>query len=305
MAKRRKADGVPPLPTRFQPYRNCANRPPRFSFFLNLPAELRIQVYRHILRIPGAIDADYFWNKPSIDLSLLRVCKQVHQEASHYFYSTNTFCFLEACDDHQEDHDAVFQHRIHYWLNIIGKTNRLSVHRLQLRMRDERGAKYYENLLEYMSSQLPNIKRLGLAMEKHQIGHVRTLSDGHVIDWEPNYIVSISEKKMPRVANGLKSLNLNLLMVTATRDQIQVLNKFSALLQCQVKAIEPKNARRTEVDCRNFFEQKVWYESPGHPYNRQIRQDLRTSGVGEYFEEDIPDEKDESLRDSAGSTASE
>ena len=97
---------------------------------------------------------------------------------------------------------------------------------------------------------------------------------------------------MPRVANGIKSLNLRLLVLAETRDHIEVLKKLSALFQCQIRAIDPKDARRQDNHCLNFLEQKVWYESPGDAYNRQIRQDISLSGLDEYFEDDKSDEDD-------------
>lgn len=291
--KKEKKASAARTPTRFQPPRTCSPRAPRFPFFLKLPAELRIQIYSHILKFPGAIDADYFWNKPSIDLSLLRACKQINREASHFFYNTNTFCFLEGCDEFQEDHNAIFDHRIYHWMRNLSMANRLSVHRLQLRMRDERPVDYYERLLAYTSGQLPNLTHLGLVMEKHHIGHIRTPSNGHLADWQPNYVIPITEKKMARVAIGLKSFNLNALVVAASRDRIKVLRKFSGLFhQVQVQAIEPQDARRMEFDCRNLLEQKVWYESPGDPYNLKIRQAMRVSGLLDEYFEDGSDMKD-------------
>lgn len=244
------------------------------------------------MKLPGAIDADYFWNKPKIDLSVLRVCKQIHREASHYFYGANTFCFLEGCDDFQEDENAVFDNRAYHWLQLIGKTNRLLVQRMQLRMREERDIDYYERLLAYISSQTPNLKRLGLVLETHHIGHIHTTANVHITDWQPNYVVPIEEDKMRRLAEGLKSLNLSHLVIAETRDHMDLLKKLPELFNCKIQAIEPKSAKRMDLDCLSFLELKVWHESPGDPYNQKIRQDMRASGLeAEYFG-DIPDEQD-------------
>lgn len=59
--------------------------------FFNLPLELRLQVYGHAF-IPT--EHDYSWKRKSGDratVSLLRTCKQIHNEAASVLYSRVTF----------------------------------------------------------------------------------------------------------------------------------------------------------------------------------------------------------------------
>jgi hypothetical protein len=61
--------------------------------FLSLPSELRIKIYAwHFAGMNRVVDLDpdnhkRTWKK----LGLLRTCRQIYAEASHFFYSTNTF----------------------------------------------------------------------------------------------------------------------------------------------------------------------------------------------------------------------
>ncbi|KAM7208311.1 hypothetical protein V8F20_001289 [Naviculisporaceae sp. PSN 640] len=298
--------------TRFQPYRKCAQRAQRFTFFTRLPAELRENVYRQFLSFPDeALDAASLWNKlpwnqPDTPqdlrrpLSIFQANKAIGLEAAHFFYSTNTFCFLEGCDDFTDDGDDITQHRIYRWLNKIGKVNCLSIRRLQLRMREERKEPYYTALFTHVSVQIPNLTRLGLVMEKHHVSRAADDSSAQLTRWEPNHIVSLDDDRIRAILKGLKTLSLKVIMVVDTRARAKFVQSLPVLAGCQVQAIEPKYARRLEDICPNFFFQKCWFVSPASSYNIQIRQAICQSrhGVEEYFKGvptgDIqPESKDE------------
>ncbi|KAK8251115.1 hypothetical protein HDK77DRAFT_202481 [Phyllosticta capitalensis] len=59
---------------------------------LDLPAEVRLRIYEHVLLVPHTIDLDPS-NTSTLSprLRLLLVSRQLHNEASHVFYSRNTF----------------------------------------------------------------------------------------------------------------------------------------------------------------------------------------------------------------------
>lgn len=63
--------------------------------FLELPSELRIKVYEHFFDDEGAesvLDlAPDNYKRYHKKLGLIRVCRQVHDEATHLFYSTRAF----------------------------------------------------------------------------------------------------------------------------------------------------------------------------------------------------------------------
>ncbi|KAF7546806.1 hypothetical protein G7046_g9194 [Stylonectria norvegica] len=68
--------------------------PPKPFLFLTLPSELRLKIYDYFFQDSGESVIDLgpgnqkrFHKK----LGIIRVCKQVHMEASHFFYSTRTF----------------------------------------------------------------------------------------------------------------------------------------------------------------------------------------------------------------------
>ncbi|KAK6516139.1 hypothetical protein TWF506_006049 [Arthrobotrys conoides] len=69
------------------------------STFLNLPLEIRDQIYGYLVifnisPVPDAPNHISYWvpfHKPFLDLLILRVNKQVHDEASTVLYSRNTF----------------------------------------------------------------------------------------------------------------------------------------------------------------------------------------------------------------------
>jgi hypothetical protein len=272
-----KAKGKNTAATRFLPYRRCAQRPPRFSHFLDLPAELRLMVYSHLLRIPEAADVCGIWNeKPTVDVALLRTCKQIHGEASHYFYSTNTFCFLEHCDDFQDDDDDLAMNQGRMWLTSIGKTNALSIRHLQLRIREERATKYYMDLLAYIATQSPNLMRLALIAEKHQISK-SAVHHGHLLTrWEPNHVTPLGIWTMFLLKNSLRLFNLNVLLLAGRRREV-LMNQLCYLYQCRVQAIDRDVAKRRDDGCRSLWKQKKWYD--GVPMGKDERRVARLEGM--------------------------
>ncbi|PHH93052.1 hypothetical protein CDD83_1754 [Cordyceps sp. RAO-2017] len=61
--------------------------------FLSLPSELRIKIYQHYFDATDVVlDLDPAnYKRIHKLLGLMRVCKQIHAEATHYFYSTRPF----------------------------------------------------------------------------------------------------------------------------------------------------------------------------------------------------------------------
>ena len=63
--------------------------------FLALPGELRNRIYQFALVAAKPFAVRLQWNRPP-DAALLRVNRQIFDEASGYFYAENTFRFPEA-----------------------------------------------------------------------------------------------------------------------------------------------------------------------------------------------------------------
>ena len=79
--------------------------------FLLLPSELRLRIYEYIfLYEPQLVPIFKPPAERSISPSILRTCKQIHQEASPILYSENTILI--------SDSEQIFQ-----WLTQIGRTN--------------------------------------------------------------------------------------------------------------------------------------------------------------------------------------
>lgn len=79
------------LPLRpFQPRKRVPSKP--FPF-LDLPSELRIKVYAAFFAdVDTVLDLEPGnYKRIHKKLGLVRVCRQIHDEAAHFFYSTHTF----------------------------------------------------------------------------------------------------------------------------------------------------------------------------------------------------------------------
>jgi hypothetical protein len=76
------------------PFNKPKRRVPASPFhFLSLPAEVRIQIYTYFFDdIPTLLDLNpHNYKRIHKKLGLMRVCRQVHDEATFAFYSTRTF----------------------------------------------------------------------------------------------------------------------------------------------------------------------------------------------------------------------
>ncbi|KAK0708008.1 hypothetical protein B0H67DRAFT_648123 [Lasiosphaeris hirsuta] len=246
--------------TRFQPYRRCAQRPPRFSLFLRLPPELRLQVYDHLLRMPGALDVCGIWNdRPRTDVALLRVCRQIHIEASHVLYSTNTFCFLEHCDDFNDDMSDPELAYCRSWLRSIGSTNAGFIRNVHLRLREERPTKYYVDLLHGIAGCTPNITRLALVSERHASSG--RLVNGHFTSvWEPSQVNPTSECVLYQLYRSVRLFSLLKVLLLADRRECQEMDRLCALFKCRVQAVEREDASRKDELGSALWSQKMWYD---------------------------------------------
>ena len=125
--------------------------------FLDLPPELRVQIYKYLLKVPGGIrptksgDSCYMLTvttKPIIErfkssvetsdqlggLDLMLVSRQLHHEASEILYGHNTFQFFDLdylpyldMDCKVNDFDQIYP-----WLVVIGRRNRSLIRSLEL-----------------------------------------------------------------------------------------------------------------------------------------------------------------------------
>jgi hypothetical protein len=277
------------LPTRFQPYRTAAPRPPRFRRFLELPGELRNLVYKHHTEQPDAIDVCGVWNsslKPDI-LALFETCHQIRNEASHAFFSTNTFCFLEQCDQWNGDGDRIEVLPWYNWLNKIGERNARSLRHVQLRIRDERALEYYAKLIKELAIRCPGITRLAIVVEKHASAH--KLTNARLVwMWEPNMVDTLRGDRLQKLLPSIDLFkNLNILML-AGRDsnddrdcrayrQRQLLDDLCNRFRVRLQLITSDDAKRDSKNCRLFRDMKKLYdgmlvEAEGEP-GRNIRAD--------------------------------
>lgn len=87
------------LDTPLIPFIRKDRRVPASPFhFLSLPSELRLKIYKYFFEdVDSVLDlGPYNYKRVHSKLRLMRVCKQVHAEATHYFYSTRTFRLFPA-----------------------------------------------------------------------------------------------------------------------------------------------------------------------------------------------------------------
>ncbi|KAK3940448.1 hypothetical protein QBC46DRAFT_385406 [Diplogelasinospora grovesii] len=242
-------------------------------------------IYAQLLRTPEAVDVCEIWNElPKLDVALLRVCRQVHDEAAHFLYSTNTFCFLERCDDFQDDEDDLQENLCRRWLLSIGKSNALSMRHLELRIRDERPAKYYADLTNDIAERAPHLRRLALVVEKHAAVRQCLHDDHYVQRWEPNCIMIISVWALLSLKPSIQKLqSLNLLLL-AGHPRETFLNRVCGLFGVRIQAIERHQARRKGDRSGTLWQEKVWYT--GVPCGGD--QGRRVLRPGEQHEEESP-----------------
>jgi hypothetical protein len=81
------------LDTPLRPFVRRRPAKPNPFHFLTLPSELRIKIYTYFFNdIPTILDLDPDnYKRIHKKLGLMRVCKQVHREATYAFYSSRTF----------------------------------------------------------------------------------------------------------------------------------------------------------------------------------------------------------------------
>ncbi len=110
-------------------------------------------------------------------MAILRTCRLIHAEASQYLYSANTFAFMECCDYHGLDDDALEVNPAVAWLDDIGSRNSGHILSIQLRIRIERVfSNYYAKMLDVLARKTPSLTRIAIAAEKHKI--CRVTNDG-------------------------------------------------------------------------------------------------------------------------------
>ncbi|KAK3693236.1 hypothetical protein B0T22DRAFT_367980 [Podospora appendiculata] len=251
--------------SRFQPFRRCANRPPRFYFFHRLPVELRTMIYRELLLLHEAVDVCGIWNTPPfIDTGLFRTCREISAEASQFFYGANTFSFLENCDDFHEDDNDLNQNESRAWLLSIGAKNALAVRNLQLRVRNERPEAYYVSLLHDLAGRMPNLTRLALVAERHKMRKVLDASEplGFYHVWAPNHVLGFSKSKVQDLLQVLPSaFRLSIVVLVEEEDKLDdKMAKICSDLRCRVMVVDPETARRDMDDSRVLWTQKTLFD---------------------------------------------
>ncbi|KAK1774115.1 hypothetical protein QBC45DRAFT_53679 [Copromyces sp. CBS 386.78] len=311
-------NGPPLLVTRVQPHRQCANRPPRFWRFLELPAEIRNLIYSKVLTIPTAHDVAHVWDeKPRFDLSLLHVNKQISHEAAFVLYSTNTFVFLEPCDEHREAHPDAQDHTRHRscnWLRTIGPKNARSVRNLHIRIRAERfshldSMSYNPDLILEVAGLAPNVTRLAIIAEKHAM-QTRAVSvpvpagaagygastatgqqqtGGQAMEthwhrhWDPNHVAPINTWTLYQMRIGLRKFpNLICLVLAGFQRSDTFFRPIARLINkdrhCRIHVVRRTAARRTGRNQLTFS--TLWNEEAVLDQMGRfiVRQELKKGG---------------------------
>ena len=92
-----------------------------------LPGELRNRVYAMVLVARGEEKTDVSdWKK---DTSLLRVCKQIREEASDFYYESNNFYYLVSAGDGLNEKKWS---TLSDWFSLIGQPNASKIKNLEL-----------------------------------------------------------------------------------------------------------------------------------------------------------------------------
>lgn len=273
---RRKANrSAVATPTRYQPFRSCANRPQRFHFFTQLPTELRLAVYALLLTSNEAIDPVDIWTPPPSfsTLGLLRANKTIGAEAAGVLYGNNTFTLLERCDDHVTDKNNLSKNECMQWLAGIGDKNASFLRNIQVRIRLERPATYYSKMFKEIVDKANNITRLCLVGERHANVRAPEATSGYGTRWEPNKIDPVSLHHITKIKPSLDMLNLGKLILGGNYD-IELLNLICIHLGCRVQVISSKAAERTHT-CVVLWNKAKHYDVAPSPDGREAVHKIR------------------------------
>ncbi|KAK5658097.1 hypothetical protein OQA88_2653 [Cercophora sp. LCS_1] len=258
---RRKATRAAAIPTRYQPFRNCAIRPQRFNFFMNLPAEIRVAIYKILFIHHDAIDVADIWNAPPkfSPVGLLRANKQIHSEAAAVLYRDNTFSFLERCDDFNTDHNDLNANNCIRWLRDIGTKNAASLRNLQLRVREERDVAYYVEMLREIAAKAKNITSFALIAERHASQRLMLSPGNFMSRWEPNQIEPLSLSMFFKLKPSLSNLELKRVVLSGTY-KTEELDKICLLLNCRLQVVCSKTGERGEISVI-FWDKNKYYDA--------------------------------------------
>ncbi|KAI9170752.1 hypothetical protein HJFPF1_00223 [Paramyrothecium foliicola] len=83
---------VPLIPFNFKKREPIAEAKPKHFLFLTLPSELRVRIYQYYFQdADKTLDlAPENYKRYHKRMGIVRVCRQLHDEVTHYFYSTRT-----------------------------------------------------------------------------------------------------------------------------------------------------------------------------------------------------------------------
>ncbi|KAK4128058.1 hypothetical protein N657DRAFT_685669 [Parathielavia appendiculata] len=116
--------------------------------------------------------------KPDLDLALFRVNKQISAEATHYFYSTNTFILMDSCEQlpGNRKKQETWEHSMktcpwpNHRLDKINTTNARSLRNIHLHIHTE----YFDGSLKLgdficiLGRSAPYLTRLAIVPEAHR-----------------------------------------------------------------------------------------------------------------------------------------
>jgi len=120
--------------------------PEKRDFFAMLPAELRLEIYRHVLISPEPLRIDSSRPVKAWQPQLSRTCKKLRSEVLPFFYKHNTFSF-DRCTtwlgneanrlsdfSEEDDHGARRRHLsvVTNWLRAIGPRNSADIRQLDI-----------------------------------------------------------------------------------------------------------------------------------------------------------------------------
>lgn len=118
--------------------------------FLDLPAELRNDIYKRAIINPATKDINFrFAQNFGHNSALLRTCKQVYEEARQFLYGEHEFCFVR-CDekrgeywqDWRSEWEEVGWKDVRRFLATIGPKNIAELRSIKFEFRDATGKEY-------------------------------------------------------------------------------------------------------------------------------------------------------------------